>query len=99
MMYDDNNNSKRVDNDGGGVGDDEVYRERVELVLVSLSDLYSELDLISVCVSKFSSSFISYFLLTTFSTDCCSKERINDFSLRRLFYFKQDLKDVCCSST
>ena len=40
--------------DGGGVGGDNVYRGRAELVLVSLSDLYSE-DKILVCDSRPSS--------------------------------------------
>ena len=39
--------------DGGG-GDDDVYKGSVELVLVLLSNLYSE-DKISVCDSRYSS--------------------------------------------
>ena len=40
---------------GGGVGGEDVYNGRVEPVLVSLSDSYSEDDSISVCASKPSS--------------------------------------------
>ena len=47
------------DNDSGsGVGGDDVYRERAEPMLVSLSDLYSE-EKISVCNSR-SSSCLAY---------------------------------------
>ena len=38
---------------GGGVGGDDVYSERTEPILVSLSDLYSE-EKISVCGSRLS---------------------------------------------
>ena len=40
---------------GGGVGGEDVYNGRAEPVLVSLSDLYSEDDSISVCDSRPSS--------------------------------------------
>jgi len=63
-----------------------------------LSNLYSELDAIFVDISGLSSCPISYCLLTTYSINYCSKERVNNFSLRRPFYSKQDLKDACCSS-
>jgi len=39
-------------NCGGGVGGDDVYKGRVEPVLVSLSDSYSEDDSISVHDSR-----------------------------------------------
>ena len=53
------------DTDGGGsVSDDDIYKGRVKPALVSLSDSYSELDLIFVCVSRLSSNPISHFLLT-----------------------------------
>jgi len=42
------------DDSGGGVGGDNVYRGRIEPVLVSLSDLYSN-DKISVSDSRPSS--------------------------------------------
>ena len=47
-----------------GVGSDEVYNGRVELVLVSLLDLYLLLDLILVSISGPSSSSASHCLLT-----------------------------------
>ena len=40
---------------GGGVGGDEVYNGRAKLVLVSLSDSYSEDDAISVGDNWYSS--------------------------------------------
>jgi len=43
------------DNDGGGEGSEDVYEGSAELVLVSLSDLYSKDDKISVCNSRYSS--------------------------------------------
>jgi len=50
-----------VIDDGSGVDGDDMYRERAEPVLVSLSDLYSE-EKISVYDSKSSScpAYISY---------------------------------------
>jgi len=87
------------DADGGGsIGDEDIYKEKVEPILVSPSDSYSELDSISVCVSRSSSSPALHFLLTTSSTNCCPKKRVNSFGLRRLFYSKQDLKDAYCFS-
>jgi len=97
MVYNSNDNSERVNDSGGGVSNDEVYRERAEPMLVSLSNSYLKLNSISVCISGFSSSPTSYFLLTIFSTDYCPKEKVNNFGLRRLFYPKQNLKDACCS--
>jgi len=44
------------DDGGGGDGSEDVYKERAESVLVSLSDLYSKDDSISVHDSKPSSS-------------------------------------------
>jgi len=44
---------------GREVGNNEVYRSRAELILASLSDLYSELDSISVNISRPSSSSTS----------------------------------------
>ena len=43
------------DDSGGSDGSDDVYRGRAEPVLISLSDLYSEDDSISVCDSRPSS--------------------------------------------
>ena len=44
------------DDGGGGEGGDDVYNGRVEPVLVSLLDLYSEDNAISVDNSRYSSS-------------------------------------------
>ena len=70
------------------VGSEDVYKERTEPVLVSLSDLYSELESISISVSRPSSCPILYHLLTTFIY--CLKRTVNNFGLRRLFYSRQD---------
>ena len=66
----------------------DVYKERAEPVLVSLSNSYSELDSISIYVSRSSFSLTLHFLLTISSTDYCLRERVNNFGLRRLFYSK-----------
>ena len=70
------------DDGGGGEGGDDVYKGRTEPALVSVSDSYSEDDSVSVRDSRPSSS-PAY---TT--TDYCPKGIVNDFDLRRLFYFK-----------
>jgi len=50
----------------GGGGGDNVYKGNgKELVLASLSDLYLELEVISVSASGPSSCFILHYLLTT----------------------------------
>ena len=82
---------------GNRIGSGDIYKEKVKLVLISLSDLYSELNLISVCVSRFSSNLTSYFLLTIFLTNYCLKEKVNNFGLRRLSYSRQDFKNTCYS--
>jgi len=43
------------DNGGGGEGSEDVYRGKAEPILISLSDLYSEDNSISVCDSRPSS--------------------------------------------
>jgi len=49
-----------------GIGEEDIYKGKEEkLVLVLLSESYSELDLISISASKLSSSSISHCLLTT----------------------------------
>jgi len=68
------------DDSSGGNGGDDVYRGRAEPVLVSLSDLYSEDDSISVHNSR-PSSCPTYTI-----TDYCSNEMVNNFVLRRMFY-------------
>ena len=79
------------DNDGGsgGVGEDDIYNNsRKKLVLVLLSDLYLELEVISISVSGLSSCSILHCLLTTQTTNYCSKKTVNNFDLRRSFYSK-----------
>ena len=53
------------DDGGGGEGGDDVYNERAEPVLVSLSDSYSEDDTILVGDSRYSSypAYTVYWLL------------------------------------
>ena len=60
-----------------------MYKGRAEPVLVSLSDLYSDDNSVSVRDSRPSSS------PAYTATDYCPKEIVNDFDLRRLFYSKQ----------
>jgi len=86
------------DNGGGGVGGINIYKESIELVLVSLSNSYLLLESISVSISRPSSYPTLQFLLATF-IDHYLKEIVDNFGLRRLFYFKQDLKNACCSPT
>jgi len=86
------------DNNGGGVGGEDIYRGNKEgLVLASLSDLYSELETISVSISGPSSCSTLHCLLTTSTTNYCLKEDVNYFDLRKSLYSKQDLKNICCS--
>ena len=77
------------DDGGGGVGGEEVYIGNAEPMLDSVSDSYSEDEIISVCDSRSSSSpaytITDYFL----STGYCPKEKVNDFVLRRTFYSRQ----------
>ena len=70
---------------GGRIEGDSVYiSNREEVVLALLSDLYSELDAISVGVSGPFSCPILYCLLITF----LSRKRVYNFGLRRPFYSK-----------
>ena len=71
------------DDCSGGVGGEDVYKDKAEPVLVSVSDSYSKDDSISVRDSRPSSS------PAYTATDYCPKEIVNDFDLRRLFYSKQ----------
>ena len=57
---------------GGGVGGDDIYNGRTEPALVSVSDSYSEDEIISVCGSRPSSS-PAYTLTDYLSTDYCPK--------------------------
>ena len=77
------------DDDGGGMGGDDIYRGKTEPALVSVSDSYSEDEEISVCDSG-SSSSPAYTVTDYLSTDYCPKGNVNDFDLRRLFYSKQE---------
>ena len=61
------------DDCGGGVGGEEVYSGNTEPALVSVSDSYSEDEIISVCGSRPSSS-PAYTLTDYLSTDYCPKE-------------------------
>ena len=78
-----------VDNGGGGVGGEDVYSGRTEPALVSVSDLYSKDEEISVCDSR-SSSSPAYTITDYLSTGYCTKGNVNDFDLRRSFYSKQE---------
>jgi len=74
-----------------------VYSGKAEPVLVSLSDLYSEDEEISVYDSRPSSS-LAYTITDYLSTDYCLNEIVNDLVLRRTFYSKQGFKNICYSS-
>ena len=76
------------DDDGGGIGGDDVYRGKTKPVLVSVSDSYSEDEIISVCDSGPSSS-PTYTITNYLSTSYCPKKNVYDFVLRRTFYSKQ----------
>ena len=70
---------------GGGMGSNNIYRERTEPVLDSLFNLYSE-DEISVDDSRPSSCPAYIILLTT--SGYYLNPIVYDFDLRRLFYSK-----------
>ena len=72
---------------GGGVGGEEVYSGNTEPALVSVSDLYSEDKIISVCDSRPSSS-PAYTITDYLSIDYCPRENVHDFGLRKPFYSK-----------
>ena len=81
--------------DSGGMEEDNMYKDSSkELVLALLSNLYSELEAISISASRLFSCPILYCLLTTYTTNYCFKEKVNNFGLRRLFYSKQDFKNA-----
>ena len=61
-------------------------------MLVLLSNLYLELEEISVSVSGLSSCLTLHCLLTT--TDYYLNGKVNNFDLRKLFYSKQDFKNT-----
>jgi len=68
-----------------------------ELTLCWIQSLTYTLNLTfsSVCTSKPSSCFISYFLLTTYLTNYCPNQILHYLVLRKTFYSKQGLKDTC----
>jgi len=97
IIYSSSEISKGENDGGGSVGGDDVYSSKEEEpVLASLSNSYSELEVISVDCSGLSSCPILHHLLTTYTTDYCSKKNLYDFGLRRPFYSKQDLINTCC---
>ena len=64
---------------GGGVGSEEMWGDRVELVLVLLSNLYLSSNSILVGVSGPSSCTTWYCLLTTYTTN---------------YYFNQNIQTI-----
>ena len=66
-------------------------------MLALLSNLYSELEIISVSVSRLSSCPTLHFILATSTTNYCFKKKVNNFGLKRLFYSRQDFKNTCYS--
>ena len=60
------------DDCGGGEGGEDVYKGKTEPALVSVSDLYSEDKIISVCGSRPSSS-PAYMITDYLSIDYCPK--------------------------
>ena len=79
---------------GGG---SDVYNGRVEPMLVSLSDLYSEDEEISVCDSRPSSS-PAYTITNYLFTGYCPNGNVCYFVLRRTFYSKWCFKNDRYSS-
>jgi len=64
-----------------------MYKSKEEKpVLVSLSESHSELNTISVDASRYSFHSASHCLLTTYATNYCLSENVNNFDLKRLFY-------------
>jgi len=61
------------DEGGGGVGGDDVYKGKTEPALVSVSDSYSEDEIISICDSRPSSS-PAYTTTDYLSTGYCPSE-------------------------
>jgi len=78
--------SIRVGIYSGDVESNEVYKGRIGLASVFLSNLYLELESISVSTSEPSSSLIFYCLLTTYTINYCPNQIINNFVLRKMFY-------------
>ena len=73
MLYEGGESMKSGDDGcGGGEGGEDVYKGKTEPALVSVSDSYSEDEIISVCGSRPSSS-PAYTLTDYLSTDYCPK--------------------------
>ena len=80
------------------MGGEDVYRGKTEPALVSVSDSYSEDEIISVCDSRPSSS-PTYTITNYLSIGYCpKKKKVYDFGLRRPFYSKRCFKNDRCSS-
>ena len=72
-----------------GIGGKDIYNSKEKKpVLALLSELYSELNIILVDTSEYSSCLILYYLLTNFSINYCPNQIINYFVLRKIFYTK-----------
>jgi len=84
-------------NSNGGVNGKNILKDKTELVLVLLLDLYLELESILVSASGSPLSSISHCLLFTYATNYSLKKNVNNFDLKRLFYSKQGLKNIYCS--
>ena len=85
--------SSSIDSDnngvrGSGIDSSEQCEKRADSMFDLLSNLYSELNTISVGTNKLSSCFTSYCLLTTYPINYCPMKRVNNFCLRRPFYSK-----------
>ena len=78
-------------------GDGDMYNGRAESVLVSLSDLYSEDEEISICDSRPSSS-PTYTITDYLSISYCPNGNVCYFVLRRTFYSKWCFKNNRYSS-
>jgi len=74
MLYWGGESIGKGDDKGGGVGGEDVYNGKTEPVLVSVSDSYSEDEIISICDSRPSSS-PAYTITDYLSTNYCPKRR------------------------
>ena len=73
-----------IGGDGGSGGD--VYKGKTEPALVSVLDLYSKDEEISIGDSR--PSLSPTYTLTDYLSGYCPNESVNDFDLRRSFYSK-----------
>ena len=73
MLYEGGESMGSGDDDcGGGEGGKDVYKGKTKPALVSVSDSYSEDEIISVCDNRPSSS-LAYTITDYLSTDYCPK--------------------------